>query len=103
MAKSIKIRAKSKDGVTTVKCLLTHPMQPSGQKNKKTGKEIPAHFIQGVDVAINGKVVVHGMLSGGISKNPYLSCKAKGNKGDTLSVSWVDNKGNKDSAETKIK
>ncbi|MCG7936220.1 MAG: thiosulfate oxidation carrier complex protein SoxZ, partial [Candidatus Thiodiazotropha taylori] len=32
MAKSIKIRAKEKGGVTTVKALMTHPMETGGRK-----------------------------------------------------------------------
>ena len=103
MAKSIKVRAKSKGGVTTIKCLVTHPMEPGNRKNKKTGKMIESHFIQGIDVSINGASVVAGQFSGGISKNPYLSCKAKGNAGDTVKISWVDNKGNKDEIEAKVK
>ena len=35
MAKSIKIRAKSKGGITTVKALITHPMETGLRKNKK--------------------------------------------------------------------
>ena len=103
MAKSIKVRAKSKGGVTTIKCLMTHPMESGGRKNKKTGEKIPAHFIQDVTIEINGAAVMTGMLSGGVSKNPYLSCKAKAKPGDAVKIAWVDNKGNKDSVETKVK
>jgi sulfur-oxidizing protein SoxZ len=40
---------------------------------------------------------------GAISKNPYLSFNFKGAAaGDTISLSWVDNKGEKDSAEAAI-
>ena len=46
MAKSIKVRAKVKDGITVVKALITHPMETGLRKDKKTGKKIPAHFIQ---------------------------------------------------------
>jgi len=39
-----------------------------------------------------------------VSKNPYLSFKFKGAAaGDTVKVSWVDNKGDSDSAETTVK
>jgi sulfur-oxidizing protein SoxZ len=38
-----------------------------------------------------------------VSKNPYLSFKFSGAKaGDTLKISWVDNKGESDSLETKV-
>ncbi len=39
-----------------------------------------------------------------ISKNPYLSFRfTGGNAGDTVKLSWVDNKGNSDSSEGSIK
>jgi sulfur-oxidizing protein SoxZ len=104
MAKSIKIRAKSKGGVTTVKALLNHPMETGLRKDKKTGKKIPAHFIQEVKCTINGAEVMKAYWGGGVSKNPYLSFKTKtGKKGDTITLSWVDNKGGKDATETKIR
>jgi sulfur-oxidizing protein SoxZ len=43
------------------------------------------------------------LWSGAVSKTPYLSFKFKGaSVGDTLKISWVDNKGESDSTETKI-
>ena len=101
---SIKLRASASDGVTTVKCLISHPMETGLQKDKKTGEKIPAHFIQEVVCTHNGKTVVTGSLGPAISKNPYLSFKFKGGAaGDTVALSWVDNKGGKDSDETTIK
>jgi len=39
-----------------------------------------------------------------VSKNPYLSFKFKGGKvGDTIALSWIDSKDDKDSIETTIK
>ena len=103
MAKSIKIRAKLSGDTTTVKCLITHPMETGLRKDKKTGKPIPAHFIQEVTCEHNGNNVLTALWGAAISKNPYLSFKFKGAKaGDTLKLSWVDNKGESDSTETKI-
>ena len=100
---SIKIRAKMSEGVTTVKALVKHPIKTGQRKNKKTGKLIPAHFIQEVTCEHNGNAVMTAMWGPAVSKNPYLSFKFKGaNKGDTLKLSWVDNKGEKDSAETQV-
>ena len=100
---SIKIRAKVSDSVTTVKALVKHPMETGQRKNKKTGKLIPAHFIQEVTCEHKGKTVITALWGPAISKNPYLSFKFKGAaKGDTLKLSWVDNKGEKDSAETQV-
>ena len=100
---SIKIRAKVSGDVTTVKALIKHPMDTGLVKDKKTGKVIPAHFIQEVTCEHGGNKVMTAMWGAAISKNPYLSFKFAGAKaGDTLKLSWVDNKGESDSAETKV-
>ncbi len=100
----IKIRAKVKKGVTTVKTLMSHKMETGLRKNKKTGKKIPAHFIQEVTAKHNDNTVLSADWGGSISKNPYLSFKFEGGKkGDTVTVSWVDNKGESDSKTVKIK
>ena len=103
MAKTVRIRAKESGGVTTVKALMSHPMETGQRKNKKTGEKIPAHFIQEVTCEHGGKTVLTALWGPAISKNPYLSFKFKGaNKGDAVKISWVDNKGGKDTAEVKI-
>jgi sulfur-oxidizing protein SoxZ len=56
--KSIKLRAKAKGDVVSVKALISHPMETGLRKDKKTGKKIPAHFIQEVTVKANGKDVL---------------------------------------------
>ena len=105
MAKNtIKIKAKHKSGVTSVKALIKHPMETGLRKNKKTGKKIPAHFIKEVTCSHNGNVVFVANWGVAVSKNPYLSFKLKGGSpGDTIKIAWVDNKGESDSRETKIK
>ena len=100
---SIKMRAKIKDGVTTVKVLISHPMDTGLQKDKKTGEKIPAHFIQEVVCKHKDNTVMTANWGAAISKNPYLSFNFKGAAaGDTISLSWVDNKGEKDSADVAI-
>jgi sulfur-oxidizing protein SoxZ len=101
---SIKIRAKAKGGVTTVKTLMSHPMETGLRKDSKTGKKIPAHHITEVTAEHNGNLVMTANWGTGISKNPYLSFKFKGGaSGDKISITWVDNKGGGDSAEAAIK
>lgn len=101
---SIKLRASTSDGVTTVKTLISHPMETGLRKNAKTGEKIPAHFIQEVVCTHNGKTVLTASWGASISKNPYLSFKFKGGAaGDKVGLSWVDNKGEKDSDETEVK
>jgi sulfur-oxidizing protein SoxZ len=105
MAKSsIKIRAKVKKGEAKVKCLISHPMETGLRKNKKTGKLIPAHFIQEVVCEYNGKTVMNAQWNGTISKNPFLSFAFTGAKsGDKIKISWVDNTGKSDSTEAEMK
>jgi sulfur-oxidizing protein SoxZ len=103
MANSIKVRANVAGDSTTVKCLVSHPMETGLRKDRKTGNVIPAHFIQEVTAEHNGQTVLTALWGPAISTNPYLSFKFKGAKaGDTLKISWVDNKGESDSTETKI-
>jgi len=91
------------NGVTTVKILISHPMDTGLVKDKKTGNLIPAHFIQEVVCEHNGNNVLTAEWGPAVSKNPYLSFRFKGAKaGDTVKVNWVDNQGNSDSGEATI-
>jgi len=83
---------------------MSHPMQPEGQKNRKTGKPIPPEYITEVTAEHGGNTVMKAYWSGGISKNPYLSFKFSGGaSGDTITLSWVDINGKTDSLDAKIK
>jgi thiosulfate oxidation carrier complex protein SoxZ len=57
MANSIRMRANLEGDVTTVRALISHPMETGMMKNKKTGDLIPAHFIQEVVCEHNGNTV----------------------------------------------
>ena len=99
----IKIRAKEKGGMTQVKALMSHPMETGTRKDKK-GEFIPAHYIQEVTCKHGDKVVMTCNWGAAVSKNPYLSFKFQGGaKGDTVTISWVDNQGGSDSKNAKIK
>ncbi len=110
MEKSIKIRARLKkdavtgDTVTEVKTLISHPMETGRRKDQKTGELIPAHFIREVVCTWKEKEVMKALWSGGVSKNPYLAFRFKGAKeGDTVQISWTDNKGESGSATAEVK
>ena len=103
MAKSIKLRAKASKGSVTVKALMNHSMETGLRKNQKTGKLIPAHHITEVTAESAGKTVMTAVWGGAISKNPYLSFKYAGAKGDSLTLSWIDNQGGSDSETTQVK
>jgi len=101
--KSIRVRAKMKGDVVEVKALMTHPMETGMRKDKKTGKKIPAHFINEVVAEHKGNKVIVAHWSAAISKNPYIAFKFTGGaKGDAIMISWKDNKGESASTETKI-
>lgn len=103
MAGTIKLKAKEKDGVVTLKALITHPMETGARKDKKTGEVIPAHFIKEVVCEHGGNTVMTAYWSGGVSKNPYVTFQFKGGaKGDPIKLSWSDNKGESDSTEGAI-
>jgi len=102
--KSIRLRASSKGGVATVKALITHPMETGLRKDKKTGKKIAAHFIQSVSGKHNGQEVVLAEWGPAVSKNPYLSFQFAGAKsGDSVELTWSDNKGGTETASTKVR
>lgn len=104
MSSQMRVRATSKDGVTEVKALINHPMETGQRKDSKTGELVPAHFIQEIWCEHNGKEVMRAAWSGGVSKNPYLAFKFSGGaSGDTVKITWQDNKGESDSAEASIK
>ncbi|EXJ13200.1 thiosulfate oxidation carrier complex protein SoxZ [Imhoffiella purpurea] len=99
----IKIRAKLSGDETTVKCLMSHPMETGLRKDSKTGELVPAHFIQEVVCKHKDQVVMTASWSGGVSKNPYLSFKFKGGaSGDPIEIAWTDNKGESSSASDTI-
>ena len=101
---SIKIRLKSKNGITRIRTLIAHPMETGRNKDNVTGKVIPAHFIQRIIVEHNDREIVTCSLGTGISKDPYFSFHFKGGQsGDRIKISWVDNQGQRDSAERIIK
>ena len=68
-----------------------------------TGKKVPAHFIQEVVCKHKGATVISADWSGGVSKNPYISFKfTGGNPGDSVEITWTDNKGETETATAEI-
>ncbi len=101
---SIKIRTKRKDSNTQIRTLISHPMETGRRKDKDSGELVPAHYIQDLTVKHNDKVVVSSVMGASISKDPYFAFLLKGGEpGDKIIISWKDNLGNTDTAETVIK
>jgi len=102
MGNPMKIRAASKDGVTEVKVLISHEME-TGQRKDAAGAIVPAWFITELIAKHGDKVVLSSEFGPSVSKNPYLAFKFKGGaKGEKITVSWKDNKGDSRSDEATI-
>lgn len=102
MARKIKIKAKEKDGVVTIKAIMNHPME-TGQRKGKDGKKIPAHFISEVIVTANDAEIIQANWGPAVSKNPFMSMSYNGAKGDTIKLTWKDNMGESESIDTEVK
>jgi sulfur-oxidizing protein SoxZ len=98
----MRIRAQVQGDKTTVRILMAHEME-SGQRKDAAGKAIPAWFIQEVSAQHNGRTVLTAQWGPAVSKNPYLQFAFKGGKaGDTIVVTWTDNRGDKRSDEAAV-
>lgn len=102
--RKLKIRAWSgKDNTATVKSIIFHPMETGQRKDKATGKLIPAHYITELKCDLNGKTILTCLWGPTVSKNPFISFRVKNAKaGDTVKLSWVDNRGMSGSGQAKI-
>lgn len=93
MGNPMRIRASTSGDITEVKVLMRHDME-TGQRKDASGAAIPPHFIQNLVAKHNDKVVLDMLMGTSVSKDPFLSFKFKGGaKGDKVSVTWTDNKG----------
>lgn len=102
MADPMRVRALEQAGITEVKILMKHDME-TGQRKDSAGKVIPAHFIQTVSVRHKEREVLSAQFGPSVAKDPFLSFKFKGAaKGDKVSVTWTDNKGDKRTDEATI-
>jgi sulfur-oxidizing protein SoxZ len=102
MADPMRIRAQVAGDKATVRVLMAHEME-TGQRKDAAGKVIPAWFIQEVTAQLNGKQVMSAQWGPAVSKNPFLQFNVKGAKaGDKITVSWVDNRGDKRTDEATV-
>ena len=102
MADPMRIRAQVSGDKATVRVLMSHEME-TGQRKDSSGKTIPAWFIQEVSASLNGKPVFSAQWGPAVAKNPFLQFNVKGAKaGDKISISWIDNKGDKRTDEATV-
>lgn len=92
-AEPIKIRARIERGVADLRVLVSHPME-NGLRKDASGKIAPEHFIQSMEVRLNGKPVIEAQLGRSVATNPLFAFRIQGVKAnDRIAVTWRDNKG----------
>jgi sulfur-oxidizing protein SoxZ len=102
MASTIRLAAKVSGDTTVVQALVQHPMDSGFVKDAK-GNLIPPHYIEVVEFAHAGKTVFTAFWGPAVAKDPYIKFSFKGGqKGDDVTISWVDNEGQSDSLVGKI-
>ena len=102
MADPMRIRAQATGDKTIVRVLMSHEME-TGQRRDAAGKVIPAHYIREVTAQLNGKTVMTTQWGPSVAKNPFLQFTLKGAKaGDKVSITWVDNQGERRTDEATV-
>lgn len=97
----MEIKAKIKDGITSVKVMAKHQMI-TYDTAKKQG--VAANFITHITATVNDKIVLDMSTSQFLSKNPIFKFSFKGaNAGDKIIMSWVDLSGATETSEAVIK
>ena len=97
----MRIKAKEKKGITTVKVMMKHPMTSYAEAKKK---KVPANYVSNVHAVVGSEMVYEVSTSAQLSKNPYMKFKFKGsNKGKSVEVTWKDVSGKTKTDKKKIK
>lgn len=98
------MRTKTANGETEILVLVDHPMETGQRIDPRTKRRIPAHFIQKMTFSLNGKEFAIADLGIAVSRNPLVKVKLKDAKtGDTVKVTWSDNKGETGEEELSIR
>ncbi len=103
MNNTITIRAKQRGDYTEIRMTIDHPMRAKhcGYEVDETKQQ--ALFIQEVRCLHDNELVILAQLGPALSENPYFAFRFKGGaRGDKITVSWVDNQGNRDDQDAEI-
>lgn len=93
---SIRVRAQESNGVINIRALMSHNMLVPDDDGGP-------HFIETVEIARNGTTALTANWNYTVSRNPFLQTEIDGSAGDTVSISWTDNKGESDSTEVEVR
>ncbi len=102
----IKIKPKKKykvGDIVKVDFIVIHPMDTGLKKNKKTGKVIPAKYIDNITFSFKGKPFTSMKVWETVSTNPYFSVNFKVPSKGKITVDYTDNTGEKHSKSKKLK
>jgi sulfur-oxidizing protein SoxZ len=89
----IRIRAVVRGEVTEVRALIPHPME-TGARKDAAGRLVPAHYITQVTALHAGRVVLSAQWGTAVSKDPFIQFSfAGGRKGDEITITWTDSRG----------
>ncbi len=95
MSDPMRIRAQMQGSGAVIRVLMGHEME-TGLRRDAAGKLVPAWHITEVTAALNGKPVLSAQWGTAIAKNPFTQFTLKSAKaGDTITVSWIDNHGDR--------
>ena len=91
----IKLRPRryKKGDIIRVDSVIMHPMHTGLVKDKKTGKIIPPHYINKVEVYYGGELITFIDVNASVSANPFFSFYLVADKKAPLKIVWKDNKG----------
>ncbi|MGD8926485.1 MAG: thiosulfate oxidation carrier complex protein SoxZ [Thioalkalispiraceae bacterium] len=85
----------NKHGEQVFKAIVMHPMETGQRRDHRTGKDIPAEFIEDFRVSVDGATIFELTMGPEVSKNPYTSFVFSRPLVDNqhMRVSWVENNG----------
>jgi sulfur-oxidizing protein SoxZ len=90
----MRLRAAVQGDRIEVKILVAHP-EETGFRKRADGTAIPAHYITNLSASYGGREVFHAQCGPAISSNPFLHFAFHGAPGEELTVTWLDNQGNR--------
>jgi len=89
--------------IVKVDFIAIHPMDTGMVKDKKTGKIIPAKYINSVEFFFNDKSFTKLQVWETVSTNPYFSVNMKVTEPGVIKVEYKDNTGESGVAKKKVK
>lgn len=99
----VRPRRYKKGDLVRIDSVIMHPMHTGLTKNKKTGKIIPADYINSVEVFYGDEKITSFKFTGSVSANPFLSFYLKADKEAPLKMVWKDITGDTTEKVIKIK